>query len=324
MQKAEVAGAPKPFWQHMLKDQPQEMRAGNGPAFHLSCLGVSITEAHLTVVAGDDIGLPDDAPVKIAPQVDEGRIASADGFAIHHPLRRVTARKRQSGGFDGRQHLRPENLGQGLVVEQIAAFPLSSPFGSPLLLLAIERCRRHDEMDMRVVLQLARVRMQHRDGAGRALKLLVVLAERTHRLPATAHEQIVEDALMRPAQPPEFGRQGEREQKVLGGHAFLHLAFQPLLTLMVLTVRAVAMAAGVRNQDLMLASRTLDLHLGADLATAVFHGRERPIVIRRESAPVLREEVCFEEVDDRSQPDHLTCPQVRVKPSIKPLIRSMA
>ena len=51
-------------------------------------------------------------------------------------------------------------------------------------------------MDVRVVVQLARVGMQHRDDAGRALKLLVVLAERAHRLPAATHEQIVDDTLV--------------------------------------------------------------------------------------------------------------------------------
>jgi len=50
--------------------------------------------------------------------------------------------------------------------------------------------------------------MQHRNRAGRAPKLLVVLAEGMHRLPATAHEQIVEDTLVRPGQRPEFRGQG--------------------------------------------------------------------------------------------------------------------
>jgi hypothetical protein len=66
------------------------------------------------------------------------------------------------------------------------------------------------------------------------VQLLVVLAEDTHRLPAAAHQQIVDDALLRKGPRPEFGRQGKGQQKVVGGHLFLHLAFQPLLTLVVL------------------------------------------------------------------------------------------
>ena len=282
----------------MLKYQPQEMHAGHCPAFHLPGLGVAITEAHLAVVAGDDILLPDDAPVKIAPEVDQRLLASAYGFAIHHPLFRVATGKCQSGGFDGRQHLRPEDIGQCLVVKQIDSLCLSTPFGSPLLALAVDRCRRHDEMNMGVIIQSARVRMQHCDGAGRALKLSVVLAEGMHRLPTTPHEQIVDEALVRPGQCPEFCGQGECQQKVLGGHLLPHLAFQPLLTLMMLAVRAMAMAAGMRHPLLMLTFQALNLHLGAGLRAALFYGRECPIVPRPEPVTVLRQKVRLEGFDD--------------------------
>ncbi len=80
--------------------------------------------------------------------------------------------------------LRPEDLGQSLVVEQMASFGLSSLLGSPLLLLAVDRCLRHDERDMRVIIEPARVRVQHRNGTRRPLKLSVILAEGTHRVPA--------------------------------------------------------------------------------------------------------------------------------------------
>jgi hypothetical protein len=39
--------------------------------------------------------------------------------------------------------------------------------------------------------------MQDRDGAGRALQLLVILAEGAHRLPATVHHQRIDDILVR-------------------------------------------------------------------------------------------------------------------------------
>jgi hypothetical protein len=59
----------------------------------------------------------------------------------------------QSSRFDARQQLRPEHLGQRLVVEQVAALCLAPPLGAPLLALAVDRRRRHDQMDMRVVVQ---------------------------------------------------------------------------------------------------------------------------------------------------------------------------
>ena len=142
MQEAEVARPPKTFRQHMLQHQPQKLRAGYGSPFHLPRLGVAITERHVTVVAGDDILLPDHAPVKVTPQIDERLLAAADEFAIHHPCLGITAWERQSGGLDASKQLRPEHSGQGLVVEQIAA--LAAPLGAPLLLLTIDRRRRHD------------------------------------------------------------------------------------------------------------------------------------------------------------------------------------
>ena len=116
---------------------------------------------------------------------------------------------------------------------------------------------------MRVKIQTARIRMQHRNAAGRSLKLPIVLTEGAHCLPGTAHHQIEDHALMGEGQRPEFKRHGEGQQKVFGGHLFLYLTFQPLLAFVVLAVRAVAVAAGMRHQTLMRTRRTLNLHLQA-------------------------------------------------------------
>ena len=199
-----------------------------------------------------------------------------------------------------------------------------APFAAPLPTLGVDCRRRHHQMDVGMKLQLARVRMQHRDGAGCAPQLFVVLAEGAHRLPGAAHEQIVDDALVRKDERPEFRGQGEGQEKVLGGDLLLQLPFQPLLTLIVLTVGAVAVAAGMRHQFLLRASRAFDLHHGAGLGAALFHRRQGSIVVGRESVPVLRQEVGLEGVDDGRQTDHLTCPQRMPKPSIRPLMRSRA
>ena len=62
---------------------------------------------------------------------------------------------------------------------------------------------------MRMEIQPARVRMQHRNSTGGALKLLVVLAEGAHRSPTAAQQQFVDNALLRKGQGPEFGGQSE-------------------------------------------------------------------------------------------------------------------
>jgi hypothetical protein len=84
------------------------------------------------------------------------------------------------------------------------------------------------------------------------------------------------------------------------------------------------MAAGVRHQFLMVASRAFDLHHGTGVRAALLQGGQCPVVLRGEPVPVLRQKVRRESFDDFSQADHLSCPHVMVKPSIKPLIRSRA
>ena len=129
---------------------------------------------------------------------------------------------------------------------------------------------------------------------------------------------------MRPGQCPKLGRKREGDQKVLSRHLLGELAFEPLLALVVLTVRAVAMAAGMGHQRLMIALGAGDLHLRTGLGAAVLHRRQRPRVLGSQALPVLREERRLESVDEPSQANHLIAPQAMVNPSIRALIRSMA
>lgn len=82
--------------------------------------------------------------------------------------------------------------------------------------------------------------VQDRDGTGVALELAIVLGKGLLGLPDTAAHQGVAQALMRPGQPPEFGRQREGHQKISRGHLFVELTLQPLLTLMMLAEGTVA------------------------------------------------------------------------------------
>ena len=45
MQKAEITRPPKALGQHMLQDQPQEMRAADCATFYSAGLGVAIAKA---------------------------------------------------------------------------------------------------------------------------------------------------------------------------------------------------------------------------------------------------------------------------------------
>ena len=75
---------------------------------------------------------------------------------------------------------------------------------------------------------------------------------------------------MLPGQRPKFGRQGEGQQKILGWHLFVELPFQPLLAFMMLAMRAIAMAAGMRDEDLLFAAVALRQHHRALRGAAQF------------------------------------------------------
>ena len=55
MQKAEVTCPPETLGQHMLQDQPEELRAGYGAQLGPPGLGILIAKDHLTVAASKNV-----------------------------------------------------------------------------------------------------------------------------------------------------------------------------------------------------------------------------------------------------------------------------
>lgn len=118
---------------------------------------------------------------------------------------------------------------------------------------------------MRVEPELAVVRVQHGQRAGCARELVVVLAEGLEGVPGAAHQQLVDQPLVRPGQGAQLGGQCEGHQKVGGGHQGLELALQPQRALKVLAVRASPVATGVRQAGLRVAGRQ---HVGSEAGAA--------------------------------------------------------
>jgi hypothetical protein len=163
-----------------------------------------------------------------------------------------------------------------------------------------------------------------RNRPGRSLKLFVIQAEGAYGLPAALHHQRIERTLMRPGQRPQLGRQGEGQEKMLAGHLLLELALQPLLALMVLAVRTVAMATGVRHEELFVTVATLRLHPWAERGATLLHGGQRPPLAREQAILVFCQQRRLEGFDDRCEADHLTAPHAMEKPFIKALMSRVA
>jgi hypothetical protein len=159
-------------------------------------------------------------------------------------------------------------------------------------------------MDMRVKVESARVRVQHRDSPRCALQLPVALTEAQHGFPGRAHQQGKRDVGVRGDESAEFGRQGKGQQEIFGRNEPLRLPFQPLLALMVLAVRAKSMAAGMRNQTVVRAVGALKLHHRAGRTAALLDRCQRPELLEVQSVAILLQEIRLNIGDDRSEADH--------------------
>ena len=77
------------------------------------------------------------------------------------------------------------------------------------------------------------------------------------------------------------------------------LALQPLLALVVLTMGAGAMAAGMGHEQRGLTFGALSLHQGTRRGTAELHSRQGMALARQDRLGVLGEILCLEGLDNR-------------------------
>lgn len=129
---------------------------------------------------------------------------------------------------------------------------------------------------------------------------------------------------MSQGQCTEFRRQGEGHQEVLAGYEGLELALQPLLALVVLTVGAQPVAAGMGHPELLLAGRAAGLHFRAQCRPAGFHGRQGLVLLRLQPVAVLGQERRLELFDEGSEMNDFTPLQPMEKPAISVLMRIVA
>jgi len=323
MQKAEVARSPEALGQDVLQDQPQEGCAAYRAHRHLPGLAVAVAKADLILVTGQDVLLLNDAPIEIATEIDQGLFTVADAFAIDDPFLRVTGGQFQAFPAECRQQLGAKHLGQGAVVEQIA-MTFAALLGPPAPSLWIQRRGGHRQMQVRVVIEAARMGVQHAHRAGPAMQLFVVLAEGADRRPGAFEQQCIEEALMAPGQIPEFRRYGEGEQEIVGRDLALELAFQPLLALVMLAMRATAMPTGMRHEAFLVAGRTTGQHARRQGRAAGFHGGQRLAVAGQNGLAILLQVGRLMATDDVGESNHLTVPHAIEKRSIKALMRTLA
>ena len=127
-------------------------------------------------------------------------------------------------------------------------------------------------------------------------------------------------ALMLPGQRPKLFGQGEGQQKILGRHLFFELPFQPVLAFMMLAMGTIAMAAGMRDEDLFFAAVALRQQHWALRGAALFQGGQRFALAGQKRILISRQKFGFKSLDDRREQHHKTFRQSMAKPFISALI----
>jgi hypothetical protein len=95
------------------------------------------------------------------------------------------------------------------------------------------------------------------------------------------------------------------------------------LAVVVLAVRAGAVAAGVGHAALLAAARALRQHARRKAGAAALHCRQRLVLAGQQPVAVALQQRRLEAFDQLGQRDHSTVPQRRVKLLISALMRAL-
>jgi hypothetical protein len=145
----------------------------------------------------------------------------------------------------------------------------------------------HHEMNMGMVIQSARVRMQHASHAHGGTQLMVIDAKVLQCTDGAMKQAAVDQSLMLPCQAAQLIRQGKGHHKLLDGQQLLALSFKPAGGVMVLAAMATAMAAGMKASLHAVAGRAVQHHLAVACAATIEYSIEGMVLIPGEPACVL-------------------------------------
>ena len=119
MEKAVASGSAKSFRQDMEHEQVEKFFASDAPGSVFSRFCVEVAEGNHAVFTAQDILFPENTPVQVFAEVDNGFVPSADVLAVYHPLRRAVFGYAQALVNKGLQKFCPENLCHGSLAEEI-------------------------------------------------------------------------------------------------------------------------------------------------------------------------------------------------------------
>jgi hypothetical protein len=145
-----------------------------------------------------------------------------------------------------------------------------------------------------------------------ALELVVISSKCLQNVLHTGEHQGVNRFLIFPGEFSEFTGQGKGNQVVLSRQSLAELIFYPLLTFMVLTVRAISVAAGMGEVEFFTAIVTgaFDQHMGRLIISTSLHGMQCFFMPRQNTIFVSGRKTTFKLVDNRGEKNHCIPPHL--------------
>ena len=190
MQEAEVTHPSITTRQHMDHQPPQELDQRQCPLPLLPGPVVLIAEGDCLCarIVGRDLLLGDDSTVEITREVLERWQAVTDVLALHNPVRRTLRRQFETGVFEPLDEPRTEDLRDGTDVEQVSATERAPSMAT------IHPGTGHDHMQVRMVVDLSVMGMQHRNRSCREVcfKLGMTLSEAAQCLDGGTEQQVID------------------------------------------------------------------------------------------------------------------------------------
>lgn len=102
--------------------------------------------------------------------------------------------------------------------------------------------------------------VQNSHYTGCAFQLFVIQAKGVERSPRTLKQLLIKHPLVRPGQWSEFFGQGKSDHEIIDGQLFLALPLYPLLTLVILAMRATAVSTRMWYISGLITIEATDFH----------------------------------------------------------------
>lgn len=234
----------KALGENVLEEARDEGLDGESKAPGLMCARVDVAESDTVVIEGFDTVVGESDTMGIAGEVLGGVLAVAGVLKMDVPRfaedRRINL-SQELLTVEGVADLGAEDLGQSVPRhEETRMGGLAPGFA-----LVSQPAGGGEEMDVRMVGEIARPGVEHRQDAEFGADPLWIVGEELEGGCGLAQEQVVNGALVGACERAELGGEGEGNEVVGAGQESTAQALEPELRGAIVTLRAVSVAARV-------------------------------------------------------------------------------